>query len=105
MSSIGINNNWNYQKELIIKILIIIIKKDWQCKAGRGRLTPYQSDDPILHNEKKFQGVQKEQQLAQNTAMQHSWHNIYQFTATSIHQRHDDLLKMPILLKVSLRTL
>ena len=25
---------------------IIIIKKDWQCKAGRGRLTPYQSEDP-----------------------------------------------------------
>ena len=24
-------------------IIIIIIKKDWQCKAGRGRLTPYQS--------------------------------------------------------------
>ena len=26
--------------------IIIIIKKDWQCKAGRGRLTPYQSEDP-----------------------------------------------------------
>ena len=25
---------------------IIIVKKDWQCKAGRGRLTPYQSKDP-----------------------------------------------------------
>ena len=25
---------------------IIIIKKDWQCKAGRGRLTPYKSEDP-----------------------------------------------------------
>ena len=25
---------------------IIIIKKDWECKAGRGRLTPYQSEDP-----------------------------------------------------------
>ena len=23
----------------------IIIKKDWQCKAGRGRLTPYHSED------------------------------------------------------------
>ena len=28
------------------KFIIIIIKKDWQCKAGRGRLTPYQSEDP-----------------------------------------------------------
>ena len=33
------------QKETIIKI-IIIIKKDWQCKAVRGRLTPYQSEYP-----------------------------------------------------------
>ena len=24
----------------------IIIKKDWQCKGGRVRLTPYQSEDP-----------------------------------------------------------
>ena len=30
----------------IFTIIIIIIKKDWQCKAGRGRLTPYQSEDP-----------------------------------------------------------
>ena len=27
-------------------IIIIIIKKDWQRKAGRGRLPPYQSEDP-----------------------------------------------------------
>ena len=27
-------------------IIIIIIKKDWQWKAGRGRLTPYQFEDP-----------------------------------------------------------
>ena len=27
-------------------IIIIIIKKDWQYKAWRGRLTPYQSEDP-----------------------------------------------------------
>ena len=26
-------------------IIIIIIKQDWQCKAGRGRLAPYQSED------------------------------------------------------------
>ena len=25
--------------------IIIIIKKDWQCLAGKGRLTPYQSED------------------------------------------------------------
>ena len=27
-------------------IIIIIIKKCWQCKAGRERLTPYQFEDP-----------------------------------------------------------
>ena len=26
-------------------IIIIIIKRGWQCKAGRERLTPYQSED------------------------------------------------------------
>ena len=26
--------------------IIIIIKRDWQCKAGRERSTPYQSEDP-----------------------------------------------------------
>ena len=35
-----VNHNSSYY------IIIIIIKKDWQCKAGRGRLTPYQSEDP-----------------------------------------------------------
>ena len=35
----------------IIIIIIIIIKKDWQCKAGRGRLTPYQSEDPSRRRE------------------------------------------------------
>ena len=28
------------------ELIIIIIKKYWQCKAGRWRLTPYQSEDP-----------------------------------------------------------
>ena len=28
------------------RIIIIIIKKDWQSKAGRGRLPTYQSEDP-----------------------------------------------------------
>ena len=27
-------------------IIIIIIKRGWQCKVGRERLTPYQSEDP-----------------------------------------------------------
>ena len=31
---------------IIILLLLLLWKKDWQCKAGRGRLTPYQSEDP-----------------------------------------------------------
>ena len=31
---------------VIIIIIIIIIKRGWQCKGGRERLTPYQSKDP-----------------------------------------------------------
>ena len=31
---------------ILLLLFIIIIKKDWQCKAGRQRLTPYQSEDP-----------------------------------------------------------
>ena len=35
-----------YIEEPTRKNIIIIIKKDWQCKAGRGRLSTYQSEDP-----------------------------------------------------------
>ena len=38
--------NRMYNCIIIIIIIIIIIQKNWQCKAGRGRLTPYQSKDP-----------------------------------------------------------
>ena len=44
-----IENAYNYVSSVlhfIIIIIIIIIKKVWQCKAGRGRLTPYWSEDP-----------------------------------------------------------
>ena len=30
----------------LVIIIIIIIKKGWQCKGGIERLTPYQSEDP-----------------------------------------------------------
>ena len=29
-----------------LSLLLFIIKTGWQCKAGRERLTPYQSEDP-----------------------------------------------------------
>ena len=49
------------ESTLFIIIIIIIIKKYWQCKAGRGRLTPYQSEDPSPTHyqpikEKKWKG-------------------------------------------------
>ena len=31
---------------IISFIIIIIIKRGWQCKAGRERVTPYQSKYP-----------------------------------------------------------
>ena len=33
-------------KNIITLITFIIDKKDRQCKAGRERFTPYQSEDP-----------------------------------------------------------
>ena len=36
--------DWTWDIHIII--IVIIIKKDLKCKAGRGRLTPYQSEDP-----------------------------------------------------------
>ena len=36
----------HYMLHIIIIIIIIIIKRGWQYKAGRERLTPYQSEDP-----------------------------------------------------------
>ena len=40
------NDKYCYGIYYFTTFIIIIIKKDWQCKAGRGRLTPYQSEDP-----------------------------------------------------------
>ena len=41
-------------------IIIIIIRKGRQCKAGRERLTPYQSEDPnpttLTHRMKEEKG-------------------------------------------------
>ena len=42
-----ISRNCNIRMSfIIIIIIIIIIRKGRQCKAGRERLTPYQSEDP-----------------------------------------------------------
>ena len=37
---------YNHKLQASIFIIIIIIKKDWQCKAGRGRLPPHQYEAP-----------------------------------------------------------
>ena len=36
----------NREPSIIIIIIIIIIKRGWQFKSGRERLTPHQSEDP-----------------------------------------------------------
>ena len=52
-------------------MIIIIIKKDWQCKAGRGRLAPYQPEDPsptlrtYRGKEEKGKIVEEREQLGQ----------------------------------------
>ena len=49
----------------LIIIIIIIIKKDWQCKAGRGKLTPYQSEDnsPTLPT---YKGKEEKGKIVEN---------------------------------------
>ena len=41
-------------------LLLLLLKKGWQCKAGRERLTPYQSEDPnpttLIHRMKEEKG-------------------------------------------------
>ena len=47
-------------------IIIIIIKRGWQCKAGIERLTPYQSEDPNpttpTHRKKEEKGKNSRRQ-------------------------------------------
>ena len=35
-----------YVLDVGLLLLLLLLKEDWQCKAGRGRLTPYQFEDP-----------------------------------------------------------
>ena len=61
----------------IIVIIIIIIKKDWQRKAGRGRLTPHQSEDPsptlptYRGKEEKWKIVEDKQERATRPTKRH----------------------------------
>ena len=48
----------------VIIIIIIIIKKYRQCKAGRGRLTPYQSEDPS-HTLPTYRGKEEKNKLVE----------------------------------------
>ena len=45
--------------------IIIIIKKDLQCKAGRGRLTPYQSKDPS-HTLPTYRGKEEKGKIVED---------------------------------------
>ena len=46
-------------------IIIIIIKKDWQCKARRGRFTPYQYEDPSP-TLPTYRGKEKKEKIAED---------------------------------------
>ena len=54
------NETYLEAKRQLSDIIIIIIKRGWQRKAGRERLTPYQSEDPNpttpIHREKEEKG-------------------------------------------------
>ena len=59
--SIGIEfHSFAPDSETIFIIIIIIIKRGWQCKAGRERLTSYESEDPnpttSIHRKKEEKG-------------------------------------------------
>ena len=51
---------WQFDISLDLSSIIIIIKRGWQCKAWRERLTPYQSEDPnptrSTHRKKEEKG-------------------------------------------------
>ena len=64
------NVNFNYFLFQIfhadnVIIIIIIIKKDWQCKAGRGRLPPYQSEDPS-HTLPTYRGKEEKGKIVED---------------------------------------
>ena len=46
MSVVHLVNQKDMTVVHLVNQIIIIIKRDWQCKAGRERSTPYQSEDP-----------------------------------------------------------
>ena len=50
----------------LIIIIIIIIKKDWQCKVGRGRLTPYQSEDPPSPTLPTYRGKEEKDKIVED---------------------------------------
>ena len=50
---------------VVITYFIIIIKKDRQCKAGRGKLTPYQSEDPS-HTLPTYRGKEEKWKIVED---------------------------------------
>ena len=62
-------------KSILVKIIIIIIiKKDWQCKAGRGRSTPYQSEDPSP-TLPTYRGKEEKGKIVEDKKEENNWAN------------------------------
>ena len=77
--------HWPYQCGMVSRVTaspnsivaIIFIKKGWQCKARRERLTPHQSEDPYpttpTHGMKKRKGKQQETSERAARPMKRHW--------------------------------
>ena len=60
-------------------IIIIIIKKDPQCKAGRVRLTPYQSEDPSP-TLPTYRGNEEKRKIVEDKNGERVYHRLVTFT-------------------------
>ena len=58
-----------------------IFARTWRYQAFEN-LLDLETESQIC---KKTPGVQEEQYCAQNTAMRHYWHNVNQFTLTTVN--------------------
>ena len=56
---------WYFGAGVFGLIIIIIIKKYWQYKAGRGRFTPYQSEDPS-HTPPTYRGKEEKGKIVED---------------------------------------
>ena len=64
----GIMNKNNYMT-LLIAIILLLLKKDRQCKAVRERFTLYQSEDPQYQRERRVEDKKRARAYANKKAL------------------------------------